>query len=118
MTERWFRLLFWVALVGCFLFAVVPTPPVPVQTSDKLQHMAAFATLTVLAMLGYRRLPWFALLAGLAAFGLLIELVQALPIVARDSDLVDWGADLLAISIILLLARAVRRLSGDGSAGT
>lgn len=41
------------------------------------------------------------LLASLSAYGALIEVLQAIPALNRDSDPVDWGADTLAAAIVL-----------------
>lgn len=107
MIERSFRILFWIALSVCFVMAVRPVV-IEVPTSDKLQHMAAFATLTVLALFGYRSVKPVPLFSGLAAFGALIEIVQGLPMVGRDSDILDWMADIAAVAAVLLLAFFVR----------
>ncbi len=74
MVQRFFRILFWIALVVCFVMAVIPAP-VEIA-SDKYQHIAAFATLTALALLGYREVNPLFLFAAVAAFGGMIEVVQ------------------------------------------
>ena len=97
------RLLFWAAALFAFVMAVIPHPPqLPGNPSDKLQHMAAFATLGVLGAWAYARLPLLWLLAGLAAFGAFIEIVQAIPFLHRDSELMDWVADVAAAAVVLL----------------
>src|SRR4051794_18857902 len=91
------RLLFWAAASFAFVMAVLPHPPeLPGAPSDKIQHMAAFATLGVLGAWGYARTALVQLLAGLSLFGAFIELVQAIPDLHRDSDVKDWIADTIA----------------------
>lgn len=102
MVERLFRLLFWLAVVVCFVMAVIPQP-VEMAPSDKWQHAAAFATLTALAMMAYRSWSPLRLLLGLGAFGGLIEIVQSLDFVGRDGDWKDWAVDLIAVIAVLAL---------------
>lgn len=111
MIERCFRFLFWSAIGLCFIMAVIP---VAIQThgSDKVQHMVAFAVLTLLGLAAYPRVGRLALAAGLAGFGALIEFAQALPIVSRDSDLMDWVTDVVAVLAVLATAEVVRRMCG------
>ena len=100
---RALQLAFWAALVFTFVAAVMPARNAPqLFPWDKAEHFAAFYVLTVLAAAAFpqRRLLLLAVL--LSAFGALIELVQALPIVNRDADLWDWVADTIAIAAALL----------------
>lgn len=106
------RLLFWAAAIFAFVMAVLPQPPeLPGQPNDKLQHIAAFATLSVLGAWGYAEVSLLKLLAGLSLFGALIEVVQAIPALHRDSDVKDWIADTLACAVVLLVVhwRRTRR---------
>jgi hypothetical protein len=98
------RLLFWAGMVLAFVMAVMPTPPA-LPVSDKLQHAAAFLVLALLGRWAYPKTRKRTLLLGLAAFGALIEIVQALPIVGRDSDPLDWVADVsAALAVFLIIA--------------
>src|SRR5438270_5179503 len=100
------RVLFWAAAIFAFVMAVMPNPPeLPGGPSDKLQHIAAFATLGVLGAWAYVDASILALFAGLSFFGAAIELVQAVPALHRDSDIKDWIADTLASGLVLLLIR-------------
>jgi len=86
--------------------AVLPHPPqVPGQPNDKVQHIAAFATLALLASLAYPTVRLLSLLVGLSLFGALIEMVQAIPALQRDSDVRDWIADTIAAAAVLLAVR-------------
>jgi hypothetical protein len=106
------RILLFIAALTAFVMAILPHPPeVPVVSWDKLQHMAAFAVLAGLAALGFPRSSPFVVLAGLALFGGLIELVQAIPAIHRDSDAFDWLADIGAGAVVLALAEFWRRVS-------
>lgn len=98
------RLLFWAAMLFAFVMAVIPYPPeIPGHPSDKVQHMAAFATLGVLGAWAYAQTALLQLLGGLALFGALIEVVQAIPALHRDSDVKDWIADMIACGVVLLI---------------
>jgi hypothetical protein len=100
------RLLFWAAVTFAFVMAVLPHPPeFPGNPSDKLQHVAAFATLGVLGAWAYVEAAVLRLVAGLSLFGAFIELVQAIPALHRDSDVKDWVADTLACGLVLFLIR-------------
>ena len=100
------RILFWAAALFAFVMAVLPHPPhVPGEPSDKIQHVAAFATLGLLGAWAYARAPLLRIAIGLSLFGALIELVQAIPTLNRDSDVIDWVADTVAAALVLLAVR-------------
>ena len=104
------RLLFWAATMFAFVMAVVPHPPeIPGEPSDKIQHMIAFAALALLGAWAYADAALWRLLAGLSFYGALIEVVQAIPALGRDSDVKDWIADTLAAGAVLLLIGWLRR---------
>ena len=108
------RALFWAAAVFAFVMAVLPHPPeVPGEPNDKVQHIAAFATLTLLGGFAYPATALLQLLIRLSLFGAAIEVVQAIPALHRDSDFWDWVADTAAVSVALLLVWAVRRRISD-----
>lgn len=104
-------MLFWAAALFAFVMAVLPHPPrLPGNPSDKVQHVIAFATLGLLGGFAYPRAQAFRLAVGLSLFGALIELVQAIPALNRDSDVIDWIADTAASAIALVAVRRLRRL--------
>ena len=104
-------LLLWSATL--LLLSLLPNASVPsrLAISDKLQHGAGYAVLTVLlaGVLTLRRdmcsRPW--LLAGLGAFfyGLLLEVLQGLMQLGRTAE---WG-DLWANALGVLCACVVFR---------
>jgi VanZ family protein len=97
-----FRLAFWAACAFAFAMAVTPHPP-ELPFSDKLQHIFAFLVLAALGRLAYPRTKKRWLLVGLMGFGALIEIAQALPIVNRDSDPLDWVADTAAALTVFVI---------------
>jgi VanZ family protein len=100
------RAIFWTAACFAFVMAVLPHPPeVPGEPNDKVQHIAAFATLALLGSFAYPRTTLIRMLAYLSAFGALIEVVQAIPALHRDSDVLDWIADTVAAALVLALVR-------------
>jgi hypothetical protein len=108
------RLLFWAAIVFAFVMAILPHPPeIPGAPSDKVQHIIAFVALAGLGYWAYPRSQKRLLLVGLAAFGALIEVVQAIPALHRDSDPADFMADTLAAAAVLT-AVAIWRLTRRG----
>lgn len=116
MTQRLFRLLFWAALVFAFVMASLPQPPVAGDVNDKFLHVMAFATLAGLVALAYPRAQLWLLFAGLAAFGALIEGVQAIPSLGRDASWLDWFADIAAAGTVLALSGIARRWRSNPTA--
>ena len=106
------RALFWTAATFAFVMAVLPHPPrIPGEPNDKLQHTIAFTTLALLGSWAYTAMRSLKLLAWLSLFGAAIEIVQAIPMLHRDSDVLDWIVDTVAVAVVLLLIRVVRRRS-------
>jgi len=109
VTQRVPVLLFWLALIFALVMATLPhPPPIPNNPNDKFQHITAFAVLTGLAAWAYPRLRLTTILLGLALFGGLIELIQSIPALHRDSDFLDWLADLAAVAVVLVVAAELR----------
>ena len=105
-ASRSARALFWAAASFAFVMAVLPHPPrVPGNPNDKLQHITAFATLALLGSFAYPSTRLVKLLVGLSLFGAAIEFVQAIPVLHRDSDILDWIADTAAVIVVLLIVR-------------
>jgi VanZ family protein len=111
VNARLLRLAFWAASAFAFIAAVMPHETAPdFGAGDKVNHMVAFLTLAVLGRLAYPhvRLRW--LLAGLALFGLIIEVVQMIPALNRDADPRDWLADMAAALAGMALVSGWRRV--------
>ena len=109
--NRYLAIAFWCAAAFAFVMAVLPHPPaVPLNPSDKIQHMVAFATLAALGTLAYPRLRTLRLAIGLCAFGAFIEIVQLIPALHRDADVKDWIADTLAVALTLVVVHVLVRL--------
>ena len=109
-ASRTARAAFWAAAAFAFVMAVLPHPPaVPGNPNDKVQHIAAFATLSLLASFAYPQTTLVALLMRLSLFGAFIEVVQAIPVLHRDSDVKDWLADTAAVAVVLLFVWRRRR---------
>lgn len=66
---------------------------------DKLEHIAAFFTLTVLMRIGWPGRAHLLQTILLMGFGLFIELVQATDMVGRTASWADMVADMIGILI-------------------
>ena len=104
------RILFWVALVGSYIAAVIPQELAPHlgSLSDKSTHFIAFAVLTLLLRLAYSvtLLQTVLLLLFYAVF---IEVSQSFT-PNRSAELLDIVADTIGIGIGLLLYSLLLRV--------
>jgi len=112
IAVRFYKALFWIALIICFVSAVMPVRhAVPALPWDKANHFLAFYILMLLATVAFptRSLIWMAI--GLSMFGAAIEFVQGLHFVGRDRDFWDWVADSVAIvaAQVPMILQEVRR---------
>jgi len=107
-ASRTARAAFWAAVCFAFVMAVIPHPPeLPGNPNDKVQHIAAFAVLTLFGAIAYPKALFVRLFAALSLFGAFIELIQAIPALHRDSDVRDWLADTIAIAVVMLVVRGI-----------
>ncbi|MEO6388706.1 MAG: hypothetical protein ABIT16_10875 [Croceibacterium sp.] len=107
---RYLPLVFWAAVIFTFVMATLPHPPdLPGNPNDKIQHILAFVTLSVLASAAYPQLNLLRIAVPLSLFGALIELVQSIPALHRDADIVDWCADTLAVAVVVAIVWLWRR---------
>lgn len=104
--------LFWIATAVIYGLAIMPSPEAPsFGAGDKVDHIAAFLTLTLLGRSAYWMRPPALIGIGLSAFGAFIELSQAVPLIHRDASVADWAADSIAVLVGLgLSGRLARRL--------
>ena len=110
LLHRLAKPLFWAALIFAYVVAVMPADEAPqILASDKLEHMLAFFTLAVLGRLAYRSVPAVRIGLLLAIFGAAIEFTQMIPSLHRDGDVRDWIADVIALSVGLLLVNLAMR---------
>lgn len=102
-----FRLIFLALLVALFWLALMPAPDIAklVSWQDKIEHAVMFATLALLAFLGWPHHP-ARIAAGLLLYGAAMELAQS-QTSYRFGDPWDWLAD--AIGLLVLLPLALRR---------
>ena len=103
-----FRVAFWSAVLFALVMALLPQPP-QLSSSDKVQHMLAFATITAMALFAYPRIPPLRIGIALSAFGAAIEFLQLIPAIHRDGDVADWVADTVAIFVVIALIAVLRR---------
>ena len=107
----WSRGLFAAVLLFTLAAALAPNAQAPdLGHGDKLNHIAAFVTLAVMAAWAWPRARLWRIAVALSAFGAAIEGLQALPIIARDAELADWYADTAAAVLALVLVALVRRV--------
>lgn len=109
---RMFRLIFWLATLFAVTMAVLPKPPhLPIDRfGDKFQHMLAFAVIALLAALSWPAASRWRIAVRLSLLGAMIEVVQAIPSLHRDSDVRDWVADTVALGLVLLLVALYERI--------
>lgn len=110
---RWPKLVFALTLIGTFVAAILPNAAAPdLGDGDKVNHIAAFVTLSVMAAWAWPRAALWRIALGMTALGGAIEAVQAIPILARDAEWADWRADVLATVAALWVVAVVRKLRG------
>ena len=108
--QRFAVILFWSAAAFALMMAGLPNAPeLKVESGDKILHMIAFAVLALLGAFAYPALRLMALLLGLSAFGILIELIQLIPALNRTADWGDLAADILTAAAVLGVIYIFRR---------
>lgn len=83
---------------------------------DKAEHFTAFFVFTGLCVTALPRISLTWIAVAVLAFGALIEVVQGLPFVKRDSDFWDWVADACALGAVyaVIFASKVRNSKTEG----
>lgn len=101
--------LFWLCLLAVTVLALSPAPPPAANLGwDKLNHLAAFVVLGLLARLAWpaQQLGRWAL--GLLVYGGLLEIAQGLT-PNRQAEWADLLADALGLLLALVLAQGWQR---------
>lgn len=103
------RWLFWLALTAITLLALSPRPPAVADLGwDKLNHLAAFALLGLLARLAWPTQSLARWLFSLLVYGGLLEIAQGLT-ANRQAEWADLLADALGLLLALGLAQSWQR---------
>lgn len=110
VVKRAARCTFAAAVVVTLYFALIaPGGPLGLESlSDKVLHLLTFAILTGLARLAFPGASAFWIFFGLVLFGGGIEVVQGLPRVSRDSELLDLVADCVGIVSMATIMQIVQ----------
>ena len=105
-----FKVLFWLALIGSYVAAVLPQDIAPTlgPLSDKAHHVLAFVVLGLLLRLAYQINYWYALVF-LVGYGAFIEFSQ-LYAVNRSAEMEDVAADLIGSFTGLKLYKYLRKV--------
>lgn len=118
-AEHILRATFYAALMTIFVLAVIPETealPEAARISDKLNHIAAFALLSLLIDRAYPSKAPAWKISFLLVYGLVIECVQYF-IPYREFALIDIAADVLGIAGYFagkaLLVRVAHRHAGQ-----
>jgi hypothetical protein len=102
---------FFAALAFTLTMAWLPHPPaVLMHEDDKALHILAFITLSFLASLAFPAAPLARIGERLSFVGALIEIVQSIPALQRDCDIMDWIADTMAVAATLAVVAGIRWL--------
>jgi len=116
MKPTLLRPMFWAAAAFAVVMASLPQPPqLPGSPNDKVQHILAFIVLGALASAAYPGTRPLKIGIGLSLLGAVIELIQAIPALHRDSDPLDWVADTAAAAAILILVQGIRAGRGQNA---
>jgi hypothetical protein len=86
---------FWIACAVVAGAAVIPSEDHPPDLFgwDKANHFVAFYGVALIGALAFPRLSVLVLGAWLSGLGALIEVIQAIPMLHRDADVLDWVTD-------------------------
>lgn len=103
--------LFWAVVLFSVVMALLPKPPqMPIDRfGDKVNHILAFATMAGLASLAFPKASPLRVIERLSFLGAMIEVMQSIPALHRQCDVVDWIADTMAVLVVTGLAALVVR---------
>jgi VanZ family protein len=110
MHTRLLRMALIAALGVIFILALMPVPAGlhAFQWQDKLEHAGVFLLLGLMAAAARAGTPRMQV-AGLLAYGALIELAQA-GVPHRSADPADWLADAVGVALAALVLRLRRKV--------
>ena len=100
----------YAAAVAVLLYlCLAPSDHLPtVNLWDKAEHGIAWAVLAGAGLVLFPRRAWRIVLFAVV-FGAVIEVLQGLPAIHRDSDVRDWIADIVGVSAAWLVCQLIRR---------
>ena len=106
-----FKIGFWLALIGSYIAAVLPQNLAPVIGSlgDKTHHVLAFVILGILLRLAYDMKYRYAFLF-LLLYGIFIEISQLFAI-NRSAEIMDVVADLIGTVIGITLYTYLKKIT-------
>lgn len=108
LNRRLWPLATLILLGAITALSLSPLPELPPGAqNDKLNHFVAYAALALPVALARPRF-WMAMIAGLALWSGMIELVQ--PRVNRYGEWADFAANSAGLGLGILLATGLRRL--------
>ncbi|MBJ6136599.1 VanZ family protein [Marinobacter litoralis] len=108
-TRLWQTVFFLSLAAILYLATTSQSYPIPSSANDKINHLIAFAELTIVTRLAWPRLGFYWYVPALLSFGFALEAIQAtLPY--RDFSLADVLADALGIAIGMLPWPGIRRV--------
>lgn len=105
------RVGLYAAAVAVLLYlCLAPSQDLPsISLWDKSEHAIGWAVLAGSGLLLFPRHPW-RIVGFTVAFGALIEVLQGLPAIHRDSDVRDWIADCVGVAAAYLVFRLMQRV--------
>jgi VanZ family protein len=109
LNRRFWPLVTLALLAAITALSLSPLPELPSGAqNDKLNHFIAYASLALPVALARPRF-WLAMIAGLALWSGLIEIVQ--PRVNRYGEWADFVANAMGLGLGVVLAAGLRRLA-------
>lgn len=76
--------------------------PMKYEYQDKIQHVVAFCGVAMFGLLGFPSMRWW-IVAGMAGYGALMEVMQKLLTTTRHASITDWFADVAGILLAWVL---------------
>ncbi len=105
------RLAFWLLLGIILALSLMPSEDAPtVFADDKLNHILAFFTLSLMARLLWPQARLAILFVLLTLLGGGIELLQLAMGFGREADWMDFAADIVAIVLGMLAGNALGKI--------